>query len=158
MIEERRPGARSSYSTLKGQCHELLIRRDIRLFRCLSAKHTLPASLTSVRNFLLVSTTLVSDAFAIIACFTSVNNPVEEFLTGVNNISKAFLLSVLSMTDLSDTTPIRYRTYQISTECIIFWIYLIPNQNWGQKGPPQSPLHPVPPPPPRWQEVKYPIS
>jgi hypothetical protein len=55
------------------------------------AKHTLPVSLTLVRNFLLASMTLVSEAYAVLACFIRVNNTAEEYLTGANDTCNAIL-------------------------------------------------------------------
>jgi hypothetical protein len=53
----------------------------------------LPALLTPMMNFSLLSTTLVSDTFTVLNCLTGVNNTAEEFLNGVNGTGKAILHS-----------------------------------------------------------------
>jgi hypothetical protein len=53
----------------------------------------LPALLTPMRNFSLLSTTLVSDTFEVLKCLTGVNDTTETFLNGANGTGKAILHS-----------------------------------------------------------------
>jgi hypothetical protein len=77
----------------------LVIRRDIRLFRCFAGvsntgKACIVGAIDTGEYSLPVSTTLVSDTFTVLESFTGVNDTSTKLLTGVIDTAKHVFASV----------------------------------------------------------------
>ncbi len=72
------------------------------------AKHALQVSLTPVSNSSPVSTTPVSDTFTVLESFIGVNDTGKKISDTEPIRYRTFLIPP----DLSDNEPVRYRTYQ----------------------------------------------